>query len=102
MTLREDGAGEPEDAYVREVRGKAERLSRARRLRGGFWQHVAQVGSLGFVFVLPLVAGAYLGRWLADYTGRPGLAVGVLLIGLLVGGFGSWRLIRQSIAGEEE
>jgi ATP synthase protein I len=91
-----------ESEYVRQVRGKAQRLSRARQREGGFWRHVAHVGSLGFVFVLPLVAGAALGRVVAERTGHPVFALALLLLGLLVGAFGSWRLIRQSFGGDGE
>ena len=69
MTPPEDEAGEPEDAYVREVRGKAERLSRARRLRGGFWQHVAQVADDRNVRLHEL---ADLGRVDVDVDDLPG------------------------------
>ena len=91
-----------EEEYVREVRGKAQRLSRARRRQGGFWRQVAQVGSLGFVFALPLVAGAALGHVVAERTGRPVFALALLLVGLLAGAFGSWRLIRQSLQEDGE
>lgn len=86
-----------EDEYVREVREKARRLARARRQEGSLWRHVAHVGSLGFVFVLPLVAGAALGRLVAQRTGQSGFAVALLLVGLVVGAFASWRLIRLSL-----
>jgi len=91
-----------EEEYVREVRGKAQRLARARQREGGFWRHVAHVGSLGFVFALPLVAGAALGHAVAERTGRPALALALLLLGLLAGAFGSWRLIRQSLREDGE
>jgi hypothetical protein len=99
--LREDGE-EREEEYVREVRGKAQRLLRAREREGGFWRHVAHVGSLGFVFALPLVGGAALGHVVAQRTGRPILALVVLLLGLLAGAFASWRLIRQSLREDGE
>lgn len=86
-----------EEADAREIREKADRLSRARRQKSGFWRHVAHVGSLGFVFVLPLVAGAALGRVVAERTGRPGLALLLLVAGLAVGAVGSWRMIRTSL-----
>ncbi len=91
-----------EQEFVREVRGKARRLSRARRRGGGFWRYAAHVGSLGFVFSLPLVAGAVLGHVLAERMGRPGLAVGLILVGFIAGAFGSWRLIQQSLQEDEE
>jgi len=96
----DDGARE--EGYVREVREKAERLSRARQREGGFWRHVAHVGSLGFVFVLPLVTGAVLGHYVAERTGRRGLALVLLLVGLLAGAFGSWRLIQESLREDGE
>ena len=91
-----------EEAYVREVRGKARRLLRARQREGGFWRHVAHVGSLGFVFALPLVAGAALGHVVAERTGRPVFGLALLLLGLLVGAFGSWRLIWQGLREDGE
>ncbi len=94
---------EPVEAeYVREVRGKAQRLTRARQRGDGFWRYVAHVGSLGFVFALPLVAGAALGRFLAERTGLRGVGLGLLLLGLVAGAFGSWRLIQQSLEKDEE
>ena len=91
-----------EEEYIREVRRKAQRLSRARQRAGGFWRHVAHMSSLGFVFVLPLVAGAALGHVVAERTGRPVFALALLLLGLLAGAFGSWRLIRQSFGEDGE
>lgn len=99
MIGRENGA---EEEYLREVRQKARRLSRSRQQQGGFWRHVAHVGSLGFVFVLPLVAGAALGHFVAERTGRPIIAVVFLLAGLVIGAFGSWRLIQQSYERDRE
>jgi hypothetical protein len=52
--------------------------------------------------VLPLVAGAALGHAVAERTGRPIFALALLFLGLLVGAFGSWRLIRQSFGGDGE
>lgn len=94
--------GHEDELYLREVRGKARRMSRARRREGGFWRHLAHVGSLGFVFVLPLLAGAAVGRLVAARTEHPGFAIAFLLVGLVAGGFASWRLIAQSIEEEDE
>lgn len=90
-----------DEGYVRDVRSKADRLSRARERGGGFWRHVAHVGSLGFVFALPLVAGALAGHVLAERTGHRSLAIALLLLGLVTGALASWRLIRQGIADRE-
>ena len=91
-----------EEDYVREVREKARRLSRARARQGGFWRHLAHVGSLGFVFDLPLMGGAVLGRYLAARTGLPGVAFLLILVGLAAGAYASWRLIQQSIEEDKD
>jgi ATP synthase protein I len=94
--------GNADEDYVREVRRKARRLARARKRRGGFWRHLAHVGSLGFVFVLPVLAGAALGRVVAEKTNRPGVALVMLFVGLVTGGYASWRLIQQSLSEGDE
>jgi len=94
--------GNAEEDYVREVRGKTRRLARARKQQGGFWRHLAHVGSLGFVFVLPVLAGAALGRVLAARLDRPAVALVMLFAGLAIGAYASWRLIQQSLSEGDE
>jgi ATP synthase protein I len=76
---------------------QAQRLRRAERERRGVLAQTAYLGTLGLVFVLPLVAGAYLGRWLdqqsAGYSIRWTLSL--LFLGLVVGAWNAWHLIRR-------
>lgn len=55
------------------------------------------LGTLGLVFVLPVIGGAYLGRWLdgmvEGYSMRWTLSL--LFLGLLVGAFNVYRLMRE-------
>jgi ATP synthase protein I len=55
------------------------------------------VGTLGLVFVLPVVGGAYLGRWLdgllAGYSVR--WSVSLILLGVFVGMFNVYLLIKE-------
>lgn len=88
------------ERYVEEVEHKVERMSRARSRPANIWRHVIDVGALGFVFVLPVVAGAMVGRALARWTGQSWLAIATLLLGLAIGAYGAWRHLERSLAEE--
>jgi ATP synthase protein I len=81
----------------REVQREARRIAKARREGEGILVQTVYLGTLGLVFVLPVVAGVYLGRWLdglsAGYSMR--WTLGLLFLGLVVGGFNVYFLIRS-------
>lgn len=56
------------------------------------------LGTLGLVFVLPVVVGAYLGHWLdnqaTDYSTRWTLSL--IFLGLVIGAMNIYLLIRES------
>ncbi|HYW93037.1 MAG TPA: AtpZ/AtpI family protein [Gammaproteobacteria bacterium] len=87
----------PDADLERRLREQAERKQRAERERRSLLAQTTYLGSLGLVFVLPLVGGAYLGRWLD--TLAPGYSVrwtiGFLLLGLVVGGMNVYLLMRR-------
>lgn len=82
-----------EDPLLREIR-----LSRDRReawLRDGdmsLGRRLAQIGVLGWIFVLPTLAGLFLGRWLDALRGS-GIfwTAPLLLLGLCLGGWTAWK-----------
>jgi ATP synthase protein I len=79
------------------VRRDAERLRKAEHERENLLVQTVYLGTLGLVFVLPVVAGAYLGHWLdgrsEGYSMRWTLSL--LFAGLIVGGFNVYFLIRD-------
>lgn len=83
------------------VRRKAERMQRARRSTVPLWRHLAQVGALGWLFVLPVLLLAWLGRLLAHTTGVRLLAVAGLLAGTVLGAYLVWRSVRRSLEDGE-
>ena len=92
-------AQEPTDAQATEmVRHKAERMARARRERRNFWRTLSHVGVLGWLFVLPLVVGVAVGRYLADTTGYGIYVLVGLVVGLLVGGYVAWKAVQAALA----
>lgn len=81
----------------RKVEQDAQRLRKAEGEREGLLVQTVYLGTLGLVFVLPVVAGAYLGRWLdgmsEGYSMRWTLSL--LFLGLVVGAFNVYFLIRS-------
>lgn len=92
MTAANDGR-----ELRRRVEQDARRLRKAERERAGLLVQTIYLGTLGLVFVLPVVAGAYLGHWLdgmsEGYSMRWTLSL--LFMGLVVGAFNVYFLIRS-------
>ena len=85
----------PRDPLRRNVEKRVSRLKRAERERRGLLAEAAPLGVLGLVFVLPVIAGAYLGRWLDER--EPGYSirwtVSMIFLGLMVGAFNAYKYL---------
>lgn len=79
------------------VEQQAKRLDQAERERSTLLAQTVYLGTLGLVFVLPVIVGAYLGLWLdsllAGYSMRWTLSL--IFLGLVVGGINVWLMIRD-------
>lgn len=75
--------------------------ARLRRARRDKWQRegemsvgrrLAQIGVLGWIFVVPTLAGMFLGRWLDGYYDA-GIfwTAPCMILGLCVGGWTAWN-----------
>ncbi len=93
---------EPSDERTREVRRRVERMAEARRRADTFWRHVLNVGTLGWVFILPVVLGAVLGRLGARLWGIKALGVIGLLVGVAAGAYGVYRQVQKSLEEDSE
>ncbi|MGD2139273.1 MAG: AtpZ/AtpI family protein, partial [Burkholderiales bacterium] len=55
------------------------------------------IGTLGLLFVIPVIGGAYLGRWLdsmiTGYSIR--WTVSLILVGVFVGGLNVYLFVRE-------
>jgi ATP synthase protein I len=80
-----------------DVERQVKRMKQAERDQQTVLAQTVFLGTLGLVFVLPVIAGAYLGRWLdgmvAGYSMRWTLSL--LFLGLLIGAFNVYRLMRE-------
>jgi ATP synthase protein I len=73
-----------------EVEKSAQELARSRGEKS-FWHYTAILGVGGWLFVLPVVAGAYLGRFL-DRRVHAGISwtITCILLGLALGLYNVW------------
>lgn len=84
------------------IRKKARRLGLARARHGSAWRHLAQVGVLGWLFILPVLLGVFLGHLVAVRTGGQAPLLVGLFGGLAIGAYVAWRQIRRSIETDDE
>lgn len=87
-----------DDEHLKQqVEQRIRRLLRAQREKPTVLGQSVYLGTLGLLLVLPMVAGAYLGRWLdgmvAGYSVRWTLSL--LFLGLVIGGVNVYLLIRE-------
>lgn len=60
------------------------------------WASLGQVGALGFIIAIPLALGSYVGNYLDGLTNHPPLFLILgLLLGLIVGVYGAYRLFAR-------
>jgi|TARA_R110002096_G_scaffold426490_5_gene636371 ATP synthase protein I len=83
---------------VREsVERQVRRMGKAERERLTLMSQTVYIGMLGLLFVLPLVGGAYLGRWLdgllSGYSTR--WTVSLILVGAFIGAVNVYLYIRE-------
>jgi ATP synthase protein I len=85
------------DELTRKVRDQVERIERARRQRKSLMAQTVYAGSVGVVFVLPIVAGAYLGRWLDSHLQVFSVrwTVSLIVLGVIVGGINVYLMLRE-------
>ena len=86
------------DPLVEEVRRREER--HRRRLREGdpsVARRLAQIGVLGWIIVVPMLSGIFVGRWL-DRTFNTGLfwTGPLLMLGLALGCWSAWKWMKSA------
>ena len=79
------------------VERQARRMKKAEFEQPTLIAQTAYIGTLGLLFVLPLIAGAYLGQWIDSQI--PGYSirwtVSLILLGVFIGGVNVYLFIRE-------
>lgn len=80
-----------------QVDRQAERMKQAEKDRRSLLAQTSYLGILGLLFVMPVIAGVYLGRWLdslmSGYSMRWTLSL--MFLGLVVGAINVYFLVRE-------
>jgi ATP synthase protein I len=81
----------------KKVENQAQRMKKAEKERPTLFGQTIFIGTLGLLFVLPMVGGAYLGHWLdslaAEYSSR--WTISMILAGVMVGAINVYLFIRD-------
>jgi ATP synthase protein I len=79
------------------VEQQTKRLRQAEQERPTLLAQTVYLGTLGLVFVLPVIAGAYLGAWLDGQLQGYSLrwTLSLIFLGLVVGAINVWLMIRE-------
>lgn len=82
---------------VKRVEQQARRMKKAEQERPTIIGQTVYIGTLGLVFVLPIVGGAYLGRWLDSLAKGYSIrwTLSLILVGVFVGAWNVYFLLRE-------
>lgn len=85
------------DELRKRVESQARRMKRAEEERPTLIGQTIYLGTLGLLFVLPVLAGAYLGSWLdslvTGYSTR--WTVSLILVGVMIGAINVYLFLRE-------
>lgn len=88
---------EKQDELSKQVERQARRMRQAEEDQSTLIAQTIYVGTLGLLFVLPVVGGAYLGRWLDNllegYSMRWTLSM--IFLGIVIGAFNVYLFVRE-------
>ena len=98
MTERPRPSQATRDPLVEGVRLRGERHRRwLREGEPSVARHLAQIGVLGWIIVVPMLIGVFVGRWL-DQTFNSGLfwTAPLLMLGLALGCWSAWKWMQRA------
>ncbi|WP_461481960.1 AtpZ/AtpI family protein [Porticoccus sp.] len=85
------------DELRKQVERQIKRMEKAEREKPTLLGQTVYIGTLGLLFVLPVVGGAYLGQWLDSlvpvYSSRWTLSL--ILVGVMIGALNVYLFIRE-------
>lgn len=85
------------DELRKRVERQAQRMKMAERERATLISQTVYIGTLGLLFVLPVIGGAYLGHWLDNLATGYSIrwTVSLILLGVFVGAVNIYLFIRE-------
>ncbi|VVM05738.1 ATP synthase protein I [Methylacidimicrobium tartarophylax] len=104
----EDGAGPEKGRAVPEEDGRrlasqvsrdVERMKKAEREKHDVLSSWLSLGTIGLLFILPVVVGAFLGRWLDQHLAGYAIhwTITGILLGVILGAISVYNHLRQNL-----
>lgn len=86
-----------QDELKKQVERQAKRMQKAERERPTLFGQTIYVGTLGLLFVLPVIGGTYLGLWLDSRSSGYSVhwTLGLILVGILIGAVNVYLFIKD-------
>ena len=81
----------------KQVERQARRMKKAERERPTLISQTVYIGTLGLLFVLPVIGGAYLGQWLDSLVRGYSIrwTVSLILLGVFIGAVNVYLFIKE-------
>lgn len=76
---------------------QAQRMKQAEKDRPTLLSQTVYIGTLGLLFVLPVVGGAYLGLWLDEMVEGYSIrwTLSMILLGVIIGGINVYLFVQE-------
>jgi len=86
-----------ENELQKQVERQVRRIKKAEDERSTLLGHTVFIGTLGLLFVLPVIGGAYLGSWLDGLADGYSIrwTVGLIVAGVIIGAINVYLFIRE-------
>ncbi|HAT8962986.1 TPA: F0F1 ATP synthase subunit [Legionella pneumophila subsp. pneumophila] len=80
-----------------QVKRNVRKINEAKKGKSTLLAQTVYLGTLGFVFVLPIIAGAYLGVWLDEKIKGYSISwtINLILLGVIMGAINVYLLIKD-------
>ncbi|CAM2831040.1 AtpZ/AtpI family protein [Legionella pneumophila serogroup 1] len=80
-----------------QVKRNVRKINEAKKGKSTLLAQTVYLGTLGFVFVLPIIAGAYLGVWLDEKIKGYSMSwtINLILLGVIIGAINVYLLIKD-------
>jgi len=81
-------------SFPKHIEKEADSLLQARREKSKFWHYASMVGMGGWLFALPVVAGAYFGRYLdRRFAMGTSWTLTFIILGIAAGIYNLWEFL---------
>ncbi|QLZ68016.1 F0F1 ATP synthase subunit [Legionella sp. PC1000] len=88
---------DPKKDLAQHVKWDVSKINKAKKEKSTVLAQTIYLGTLGFVFILPIIAGAYLGVWLDSKLKGFSISwtINLIIIGVIVGAVNVYLLIKE-------